>query len=138
MQKNEVMPTPNPPKVGDKVFLPDRQLWGEIVEFYDDKKDLITRVRVMINGKPTYIEVIDVIVDLADAVRVAVPLVKKIIAALKSLCQKIGICKKPQPAPAAIPAALVAKIKELQTQVALDDNNFDALRALEKLKKYLP
>lgn len=140
MQNEISNPTPaNPPKVGDKVFLPELQVWGEIVEFYDENKGLITRVRAMVNGKPTYIDVTNLIVDLAEAVRVAVPLVKKIIAALKSLCQKIGLCKKPQPvATAAIPDALIAKIKELQTQAAWNDDNFDAVRKLEKLKKYLP
>lgn len=140
MQQSEINAPINPPKVGDKVFLPELQVWGEIVEFYDENKGLITRVRAMVNGKPTYVDVTNLIVDLAEAVRVAVPLVKKIIAALKSLCQKIGLCKKPQPvATAAIPDALILKLKEVQARaMQYGDDNIDALNELEKLKKYLP
>lgn len=131
----------NPPKIGDKVFLPELELWGEIVEFYDDNKGLITRVRAMVNGKPTYIDVTNLIVDLAEAVKIAVPLLKKIGAALKSLCQKIGLCKKPQPQPVAFPAALIAKIKELQ-DASLRPENFAAEykvdAALAQLQKYFP
>jgi hypothetical protein len=106
------MQTANPPKVGDKVFLPELKLWGEIVEFYDENNHLIQRVRVMVNGKPTILEVANLIVELATLVPQIVSLWAKIKAGAKSLCQKLGLCKKSPPL-AVVPDALKTTIEDL-------------------------
>jgi len=124
------MPTPtppNPPNIGDKVFLPELNVWGEIVEFYDDNKDLITRVRAMVNGKPTFVDVTGLIVDIANVAAQAAGLWGRIKTAAKSLCQKLGLCKQ-KPAPAPAPAALLEKITQLKERGY----------SVHKLQSYLP
>jgi hypothetical protein len=105
-----------PPAIGDKVFLPELGIYGEIVEFYEDNSQLITRVRAIVNGKPTVLDVTNLIVDIATAIKIALPLLQKAGRAIKTLCQKIGICKKPKPPIAAIPLAMVATIEALQAR----------------------
>jgi len=134
------MPTPtppNPPNIGDKVFLPELNVWGEIVEFYDDNKDLITRVRAMVNGKPTFVDVTGLIVDIANVAAQAAGLWGRIKTAAKSLCQKLGLCKQ-KPAPV-VPAALVQKIEQLKAEdiSIYDADYFKNTRAIELLEKYL-
>lgn len=139
----EKKPT-SPPKIGDLVYLPELQVWGEIVDFYDEHSQLITAVRAMVNGKPTLVEVANLMVQLADAVRGAVTLWGKIKTAAKSLCQKLGLCK---PKPATVPLALTAAIKQAQKDlqaladlgVHADDLRAVNLRkAIASLQKYLP
>jgi hypothetical protein len=111
------MQTANPPKVGDKVFLPEMNLWGEILAFYDENNHLIQRVRVMINGKPTILEVANLIVELATLVPQIVSLWAKVKAGAKSLCQKLGLCKKSPPL-AVVPDALKTTIAGLEAKLA--------------------
>ena len=130
-----------PPKVGDKVFLPELQIWGEIVEFYDDNRQLVTRVRAIVNGKPTLLDVTNLIVDLAQAAQVALPLLQKIGRAIKSLCQKIGLCKKPVVPQVAIPEALIALVDELKQKknTLLTHSEYTANKAaLDALLAYFP
>lgn len=138
--QSEVTPPNNPP-AGDKVYLPELNVWGEIVEYYDNNKQLITRVRAMVNGKPTIIDVTNLIVDLADAVKAAAGLWTKIKAAAKSLCQKLGLCK-PKAAYAVVPNALQNTIATLETQIVLVEHAPDLVEKykaqLEKLKAMLP
>lgn len=82
-----------PPYVGQKVFVEEMQLWGEVVELYHDGADLISKVRVMINGKPTVIDVTLLIVQAAELVKFGAVLFVKIKAGLKKLCAKLGLCK---------------------------------------------
>jgi hypothetical protein len=103
------------PKIGDLVYLPELAVWGEIVGFYDENKQLITQVRAMINGKPTLIEVTALIVQLAAAARDAVTLWGKIKTAAKSLCQKLGLCK---PKPVRTPVSLLQAIADAERELA--------------------
>jgi hypothetical protein len=82
-----------PPEVGQKVFIPEMDLWGEVLELYHDGADLISKVRVMINGKPTIIDVTLLIVQAAELVKFGAVLFGKIKAGLKKLCAKLGLCK---------------------------------------------
>lgn len=106
----------NYPPIGAQVFLPELQLWGEIVEYYDDNKQLITRVRALVNGKPTIIDVTNLIVDLANAVQSAAGLWQKIRVAVKSLCKKLGLCK-PRVAIGVVPKALRDVIAGLEEEL---------------------
>jgi len=103
------------PKIGDLVYLPELAVWGEIVGFYDENKQLITQVRAMINGKPTLIEVTALIVQIAAAARDAATLWGKIKTAAKSLCQKLGLCK---PKPVRTPVSLLQAIADAEEQLA--------------------
>ena len=132
------------PKIGDKVFLPELQVWGEIVGFYNENSQLITSVRAMVNGKPTLVEVTALIVQLADAVRDAVTLWGKIRTAAKSLCQKLGLCK---PKPVRVPVSLLQAIANAEKELLeLADKGIfpDDLRAnnlrktIAYLQKFLP
>jgi len=107
--------TANAPKIGDPVYLPELQVWGEIVEFYDDNSQLITTVRAVVNGKPTLVEVTALIVQLANAARDAVTLWGKIKTAAKSLCAKLGLCK---PKPARVPLLLLQAIANSERELA--------------------
>lgn len=139
------MQTANPPNVGDKVFLPELKLWGEIVEFYDQNNHLIQRVRVMVNGKPTIIEVANLIVELAGLVPQIVSLWAKVKAGAKALCQKLGLCKKSPPL-AVVPKALQTTIDDLQHHlwiaqktVGVSPQQLEKQQAaLLQLKKLLP
>ena len=139
------MQTANPPNVGDKVFLPELQVWGEIVEFYDQNNHLIQRVRVMVNGKPTIIEVANLIVELAGLVPQIVSLWAKVKAGAKALCQKLGLCKKSPPL-AVVPKALQTTIDDLQHDLWIAQKTAGvSTQQLEKqqaallqLKKLLP
>ena len=139
------MQTANPPNVGDKVFLPELQVWGEIVEFYDQNNHLIQRVRVMVNGKPTIIEVANLIVELAGLVPQIVSLWAKVKAGAKALCQKLGLCKKSPPL-AVVPKALQTTIDDLQHDlwiaqktVGVSPQQLEKQQAaLLQLKKLLP
>ena len=139
------MQTANPPNVGDKVFLPELKLWGEIVEFYDQNNHLIQRVRVMVNGKPTIIEVANLIVELAGLVPQIVSLWAKVKAGAKALCQKLGLCKKSPPL-AVVPKALQTTIDDLQHDlwiaqktVGVSPQQLEKQQAaLLQLKKLLP
>ena len=139
------MQTANPPNVGDKVFLPELKLWGEIVEFYDQNNHLIQRVRVMVNGKPTIIEVANLIVELAGLAPQIVSLWAKVKAGAKALCQKLGLCKKSPPL-AVVPKALQTTIDDLQHDlwiaqktVGVSPQQLEKQQAaLLQLKKLLP
>jgi hypothetical protein len=129
-----------PPKVGDKVFLPELQIWGEVVAFYNDNSQLITQVQALVNGKPTLIDVTGLIVNIAQAVQAALPLIQKIGQALKSLCQKLGLCKKPV-RQAAMPQALIAAIEQLQkaANTKLQSTDYWANEAeIDRLLAYFP
>ena len=128
------MQTANPPKVGDKVFLPELKLWGEIVEFYDENNHLIQRVRVMVNGKPTILEVANLIVELAALVPQIVSLWAKVKAGVKSLCQKLGLCKKSPPL-AVVPDALKTTIAGLEAKLA-DAQKTSGVSIVEIQKHY--
>jgi len=126
--------TANAPKIGDPVYLPELQVWGEIVEFYDDNSQLITTVRAVVNGKPTLVEVTALIVQLANAARDAVTLWGKIKTAAKSLCAKLGLCK---PKPARVPLSLLQAIANSERElVELADKGVapDDLRAVNLRK----
>lgn len=129
-----------PPKVGDKVFIPELQIWGEITEFYDTNSGLITRVRAVVNGKPTVFDVTNLIVDLAAMVRTGWPLLQKLGRAIKNLCQKFGICKKPVPQ-LAIPEALYKAIEILDTkgskELMAKEAYLDNQQAIDKLLSYI-
>ncbi len=139
------MQTVNPPNVGDKVFLPELKLWGEIVEFYDQNNHLIQRVRVMVNGKPTVIEVANLIVELAGLVPQIVSLWAKVKAGAKALCQKLGLCKKSPPL-AVVPKALQTTIAGLEDKLAVAQKQSGVpiielqkhYAAIAQLKKLLP
>jgi hypothetical protein len=88
-----------PPEVGQKVFIPEMDLWGEVVELYHDGADLISKVRVMINGKPTIIDVTLLIVQAAELVKFGAVLFGKIKAGLKRICSALGLCKPKPTAP---------------------------------------
>lgn len=107
--------TASAPKIGDKVYLPELAVWGEIVQFYNENSQLITTVRAVVNGKPTFIEVTALIVQLANAARDAVTLWGKIKTAAKSLCQKLGLCK---PKPARVPLSLLQAIADAERELA--------------------
>jgi hypothetical protein len=88
-----------PPFVGQKVFIEEMQLWGEVVELYHDGADLISKVKVLINGKPTVIDVTLLIVQAAELVKTGAVLFGKIKAAVKRICAKLGLCKAKPTAP---------------------------------------
>jgi len=113
-----IKPNPAPanaPKIGDMVYLPELAVWGEIVAFYNDNSELITTVRALVNGKPTFIEVTALIIQLANAAKDAVTLWGKIRKAAKSLCQKLGLCK---PKPARAPLSLLQAIADAERELA--------------------
>ena len=68
-------------------------LWGEVVELYHDGADLVSKVRVMINGKPTVIDVTLLVVQAAELVKFGAVLFGKIKAAAKRICKALGWCK---------------------------------------------
>jgi len=82
-----------PPYEGQKVFIEEMQLWGEVVELYHDGADLISKVKVLINGKPTIIDVTLLIVEAAELVKFGAVLFGKIKAGLKRICTALGLCK---------------------------------------------
>lgn len=157
-------PNPNPQsqlKVGDKVFIPEHGVWGEVIEFYDETRELVTRVRATINGKPTILEVANLFVSITEAVEEAIPLAQKVWASLKSICQKLGICKKKTAAPpvpaapaigyAEVPEALKKAIARAKTRAYLATTKSSDLSGITytgdpdmyvkevlKLEKYLP
>ena len=88
-----------PPKVGQKVFISEMQLWGEVVELYHDGADLVSKVRVLINGKPTIIDVTLLVVQAAELVKFGAVLFGKIKAAVKRICTAFGWCKSKPTAP---------------------------------------
>lgn len=129
-----------PPKVGDKVYLPELQIWGEVVAFYNENSQLITQVQALVNGKPTLIDVTGLIVNIAQAMEAALPLIKKIGQAFKSLCQKLGLCKKPVPQ-ATVPEALIAAIQQLQkaANTKLQSTDYWANQSeIDRLLAYFP
>jgi hypothetical protein len=88
-----------PPFIGQKVFIEEMQLWGEVVELYHDGADLISKVKVMINGKPTVVDVTLLIVEAAELVKFGAVLFSKIKAAAKRICTAFGLCKAKPTAP---------------------------------------
>lgn len=93
------MSNAKPPEIGQKVFISEMQLWGEVVELYHDGADLVSKVRVMINGKPTVIDVTLLIVEAAELVKFGAVLFGKIKAAVKKICASLGLCKSKPTAP---------------------------------------
>jgi hypothetical protein len=133
----------NAPKIGDAVYLPELAVWGEIVGFYDENKQLITQVRAMVNGKPTLIEVTALIVQLANAARDAVTLWGKIKTAAKSLCQKLGLCKpKPVRAPLSLLQAIADAERELARLAEIGEQGttkgVNLAHAIAELRGFLP
>ena len=96
------MSNAKPPEIGQKVFISEMQLWGEVVELYHDGADLVSKVRVMINGKPTVIDVTLLVVQAAELVKVGAVLFGKIKAAVKKICASLGWCKAKPTAPAIV------------------------------------
>jgi hypothetical protein len=96
-----------PPYVGQKVFVEEMQLWGEVVELYHDGADLISKVRVMINGKPTVIDVTLLIVQAAELVKFGAVLFVKIKAAAKRICTALGLCKAKPIMPKAVTKTII-------------------------------
>jgi hypothetical protein len=94
-----MMSETKPPYAGQKVFIEEMQLWGEVVELYHDGAELISKVKVLINGKPTIIDVTLLIVEAAELVKFGAVLFGKIKAGLKKLCAKLGLCKPKPTAP---------------------------------------
>lgn len=94
-----IMSKTKPPEVGQKVFIPEMQLWGEVVELYHDGADLVSKVRVLINGKPTIVDVTLLIVEAAELVKFGAVLFGKIKAAAKRICAALGWCKPKPTAP---------------------------------------
>jgi hypothetical protein len=135
--------TANAPKIGDAVYLPELAIWGEIVGFYNDNSQLITQVRALVNGKPTFIEVTALIVQLANAARDAVTLWGKIKTAAKSLCQKLGLCKpKPTRAPLSLLQAIADAERELAQLAQIGEQNstkaIHLQHAIADLRGFLP
>lgn len=93
------MSSTKPPKEGQKVFIPEMNLYGEIVELYHDGADLVSKVRVLINGKPTIIDVTLLVVQAAELVKFGAVLFGKIKAAVKRICTALGWCKAKPTAP---------------------------------------
>ena len=121
-----------PPKIGQKVFISEMNLWGEVVELYHDGADLVSKVRVIINGKPTVIDVTLLVVQAAELVKFGAVLFGKIKAAVKKICASLGWCKAKPTAPAIVQetANLLGAIPD---KVAKDKAN--SLQAkLDKLK----
>jgi len=86
-----MMSETKPPYAGQKVFIEEMQLWGEVVELYHDGAELISKVKVLINGKPTIIDVTLLIVEAAELVKFGAVLFGKIKAGLKKLRAKLGL-----------------------------------------------
>ena len=78
------------------------QLWGEVVELYHDGADLVSKVKVLINGKPTIIDVTLLVVQAAELVKFGAVLFGKIKAAVKKICASFGWCKSKPTAPAIV------------------------------------
>jgi hypothetical protein len=91
-----------PPYVGQKVFIEEMQLWGEVLELYHDGAELISKVKVLINGKPTVIDVTLLIIKAAEMVKFGAVLFGKLKAAAKRICTALGLCKAKPTAPVAV------------------------------------
>jgi hypothetical protein len=106
-----------PPYVGQKVFIEEMQLWGEVVELYHDGAELISKVKVLINGKPTVIDVTLLIIKAAEMVKFGAVLFGKLKAAAKRICTALGLCKSKPIVPIAAQNTIV-KLKEEQSVFA--------------------
>lgn len=127
----QINAAPNPPKVGQKVFLPELNVWGEIVSLYDDGGQLIQTIKVLVNGKPTLIEATFLVVKAVEQagviIRTVVAVWDKVKAPLKALCKALKICKEK---PAAVPAAVEVELTRLgQSSTPSDIAKWQALRA---------
>lgn len=108
-----------PPYLGQKVFIEEMQLWGEVVELYHDGADLISKVKVLINGKPTVIDVTLLIIQAAEMVKFGAVLFGKIKAAAKRICTALGLCK-PKPI---VPVAVQNTIEKLKEEQSIFASN---------------
>lgn len=119
----------NPPQKGQKVFLPELNLYGEIVEIYSAGGALVSSVRVLINGKPTLIETTFLIVQAAEQVgalvRAAAVVWGKIKQPLQSLCRALRICKSGSPKLET--PAVAAELSRLARGSAKDTQKYNEL-----------
>lgn len=121
----------SPPQVGQKVFLPELNVFGEIAEIYAEGGELIQTVKVLVSGKPTFIEATFKIVQAAENIgaiaRLAYVVWGKIKAPLKALCKALRICKEK---PVAVPPAVEVELERLaQAATPRDTAKWQLLRS---------
>jgi hypothetical protein len=116
-----------PPEVGQKVFLPELNLYGEIVQIYAAGGELVQTVRVVVNGKPTLIETTFLIVKAAEQVgaiiRLGVVIWGKIKQPLTTLCRTLGICKKKVSLETPAVMAELERLRRINTPSATEKHN---------------